>query len=220
MRPYPLALLCLAACNSAPQLDTRTFDVQYLPTDEAVTMIDPYVYVDRPGAPGRVTRTEQTVTVRETPDNLDRIAAVLARYDKPRPWVRLHFQIIAADGPRAADPRIAEVETELRKLFRYTGYRLMNETVLSGTARSSVSQQVGESPGSAIGVDIMDVRTTNDTGIVSMNVEFRTPEGTGLGSRINAREGQTVVLGNTQMRLGSGERGTIIVTVRPELVRG
>jgi hypothetical protein len=214
------SLLLLAACSAAPDLETRTFTVQHLRPDDAATMIEPYVYDQREGAPGRITYTEQTLTVRETADNLDRIAAVLAEYDKAKPWVRLHFQIIEADGARTTDPRIAEVEAELRKLFRFTGYRLLSEAVVSGTARSSVSQQVGEQPGFSIGVDIMDVRSINDTGIVAMNVQLRTNEGTGLGSQINAREGQTVVLGNTQVGMGPQRRSTVILTVRPELVRG
>jgi type II secretory pathway component GspD/PulD (secretin) len=219
MRSVPLLLLILVACSRAPDLETRTFDLQYLAPEDAGAMIDPYVYDSRDGAPGRITMTRQTLTVRETAENLDRIAEVLAQYDKPKPWVRLHFQLIEADGARTADPRIAEVEAELKKLFRFTGYRLLTEAVLSGTARSSVSQTLGEAQNFAIGVDITDVRTINDTGIVSMNVQLRSQFGTGLGSQINAREGQTVVLGNT--RMGEGARQTtVILTVRPELVRG
>jgi type II secretory pathway component GspD/PulD (secretin) len=218
MRTVPLFLLIAAACGRTPNLETQTFELQYLRPDDAATMIDPYVYADRAGAPGRITHTDQTLNVRETPDNLERIAAVLAQYDKPKPWVRLHFQIIEADGARTADPRIAEVEAELRKLFRFTGYRLLTEALLSGTARSNVSQMLGEAQNFSIGVDIVDVRTVNDTGIVVMNVQLRSVYGTGLGSQINAREGQTVVLGNTQV--GQGPRQTtVILTVRPELVR-
>jgi hypothetical protein len=219
MRFALLSLLTIAACGRAPQLETRTFDLQHLHPEEAASMVDPYVYADRPDAPGRITHTAQTLSVRETPDNLDRIAAVLARHDQPKPWVRLHFQIIEADGARAPDPRIAEVETELRKLFRFSGYRLLTEAVASGTARSSVSQAVGEGEGRfIIAVEIQDVRTVNDTGIVSMEVQLRSTRGLGLGSRINAREGQTVVLGNTQVGEGTS-RSTVILTVRPELVR-
>jgi hypothetical protein len=219
MRAFPLFLLALVACNAAPTLETRTFALQHLQPDVAATMIEPYVYDQRDGAPGRITHTAQTLTVRETADNLDRIAAVLAEYDKPKPWVRLHFQIIEADGARAADPRIAEVETELRKLFRFTGYRLLTEAVMSGTAQSDVSQAVGEGEGQFfIEVVIHDVRTVNDTGIVAMQVRLRSLIGLGLGSQINAREGQTVVLGNTQVGEGP-RRSTVILTVRPELVR-
>lgn len=218
MRHTLPVLLLLGACGSTPQLETRTFELQYLRPEEAASMIDPYVYVERSHAPGRITYTAQTLSVRETADNLERIAAVLAQHDKPKPWVRLHFQVIEADGIRTTDPRIAEVEAELRKLFRFTGYRLMTEAVVSGTAGSSVSQMVGEATDIAIGVDIIDIRSINDTGIVAMHVQLRSPAGTGLGSQINAREGQTVVLGNTQVGEGA-RRSTVILTVRPELVR-
>jgi hypothetical protein len=74
-------------------------------------------------------------------------------------------------------------------------------------------------------VDILDVRTIGDTGMVAMNVQLRSAvEGsTGVTSQINAREGQTVVLGNGlfTLELSPGGRrvGTVILTVRPELVR-
>jgi len=219
MRMLPILLLVLVACNAAPNLETRTFALQHLRPEDAATMIEPYVYDQREGAPGRITHTDQVLTVRETRDNLERITAVLVEYDKPKPWVRLHFQIIEADGARAADPRIADVEAELRKLFRFTGYRLLTEAVMSGTARSDVSQSVGEGDGQFfIEVVIHDVRTVNDTGIVAMQVRLRSLIGLGLGSQINAREGQTVVLGNTQVGEGP-RRSTVILTVRPELIR-
>jgi hypothetical protein len=164
--------------------------------------------------------------VRETSDNLDKIARVLAQYDVPSPWVRLHFQLIDADGATTTDPRIAMVETELKKLFRYRGYKLVAETVVSGTAQSHVEQAIGGQPsadgelrrdrtGYILAVDIGEVRTIGDSGFVSLQVHVHSPYGGALATRINARTGQTVVLGNAQL----DERGnTKILTVRAELV--
>ena len=116
----PLVLLT-AACGRTPQLDTRTFSLQYLSADAVHGLIEPYVYTDRADAPGSLSFTESTVTVRETADNLDKIARVLAQYDVPSPWVRLHFQLIEADVPRqnAASSR----------------HRSLQRTCLSRTAR-------------------------------------------------------------------------------------
>jgi hypothetical protein len=219
MRVLLSSLLMLAACGRGPGLETRTFALRHLRPGEAQAMIEPYVYDQREGNPGRMTATGSTLSIRETPENLDRIAEVLAEFDTPRPWVRLHFQLIEADGARAPDPRIADIEAELRKLFRFTGYRLIAEAVASGTAESEVTQAVGDGDPFFIDVVIHDVRTVGDTGIVSLEVKLRTLIGLGLGTRINAREGQTVVLGNAQTMDGS-KRSTVILTVRPELVRG
>lgn len=208
----------LAGCQRAPQLDTRTFPLHYLEPAAARGLIQPYVFADRVGHPGEMSFTENTVTVRETTDNLDKIARVLAQYDVPQAWVRLHFQVIEADGAGGADPRIADVETELRKLFRFQGYRLVAEAQLSGAARSSVAQEIAGAGERRyrIAVDIGSVRAIRDSGVVELHVELRSEHGAGLMTSLNAREGQTVVLGNAQLGPGTA---TTILTVRPELVR-
>jgi len=182
-------------------------------------LIMPYVFSDRTGAPGMISTTENTVTVRETPDNLAKIERVLAQYDLPSPWVRLNFQLIEADGASSRDPAIADVEAELRNLFRYAGYRLLSEAVVTGAARSHVEQVIGDAkrPESAyiLGVGIGEVRTIGDSGFVSLDVQLRSPMTGALQTRINARAGQTVVLGNAQLQRGGG---TVILVVRPELV--
>lgn len=57
--------------------------------------------------------TTGAISVRETSDNLDKIARVLAEFDKVRADVPLHFQLIEADGFTETDPRISAVEVEL-----------------------------------------------------------------------------------------------------------
>jgi hypothetical protein len=42
------------ACNSSPELDTRTFELQYLDAYTAASLIEPYVYTDREGAAGTI----------------------------------------------------------------------------------------------------------------------------------------------------------------------
>lgn len=227
-RTYPIlavlfAVVLTGACNE-PALETRTFALQYIEPNTAEGLIQPYVYHDRADNPGTLSFTSSTMTVRETPDNLDRIARVLAEYDIPSPWVRLNFQIIQANGNTTGDPRIAEVEAELSKLFRYEGYTLLAEAVVSGTAESEVTQQIGPmsgprsgmgEPAYFIGVNIGEVRLIGDSGFVSMHVRLQSHGGGGLSTRINARTGQTVVLGNAQMGTDSG---TTILTVRAELI--
>jgi hypothetical protein len=206
------------ACNSDPQLETRTFPLQYIEPHTAQGIIEPYVWL-RDGADGMMTMTENTVTVRETPDNLAKIAEVLAEFDVPSPWVRLHFQLIEADGAGAADPAIAEIESELRNLFRYEGYRLAAEAVVSGAAQSQVEQAIGgdvrQGEGYLLAVDIGEIRTIGESGYVALNVHLRSPYSGGLATRINARTGQTIVLGNAKLGEGSG---TTILAVRPEFV--
>ncbi|HVO33973.1 MAG TPA: hypothetical protein VMT21_00330, partial [Gemmatimonadales bacterium] len=127
--------LCLAAAcsNASPRLETRTFALHYLTEHEVMSLLMPYVDETRPGAKGEMTVGSGTVSVRETADNLDRIARALAQYDKPQPSVRLHFQVIRADGAAQSDSSIREVETQLRSLFRFRGYALVADGFVTGS---------------------------------------------------------------------------------------
>ncbi len=214
-----LLMIVPLACTRESTIDTRTFALQYIEAGTALGLLDPYVFGDRPNNPGTISATQSTVTVRETPDNLEKIARVLEEYDVPSPWVRLSFQIIEADGAAAVDPDIAEVEAELRRLFRYDGYRLVGQAVVSATSRSRVEQAIRSRADPEktffIEVEVGEIRQIGDTGFVNMHVELRAGVMGGLATQINARTGQTVVLGNAQ--LGGGD-GTTILTVTAELV--
>lgn len=201
----------LAACDTQPRLETRTFALQYIQSYEAAPLIEPYVYVDRESAPGTFSSSERGITVRETPDNLDQIARVLAEYDVPRQDVRLHFQLIQADGFTGRDERIAAVEEELRRLFQFQGYRLVSEAFVSATDRSEVEQDLGSDhmvqatiffhPGGSIRLE---------------NVQLFSHEGGDrLTTTVNIRPGQTLVLGSASR---AGENVTLLLTVRAEAI--
>ncbi|MDH3290129.1 MAG: hypothetical protein OEO20_11850 [Gemmatimonadota bacterium] len=221
-----LLLASLAACGGSAldRLDTQTFQLQHLDAQEAAQLIDPYVYHDREGAPGRMGHAGNTLTVRETKDNLDKISRVLTEFDRPKPGVRLHFQIIEASdrGPAEQfDPAIADVEAELRKLFKYQRYRLLNDAVVGGTEGSHIEQAVGDittPDGNSwmITANIGTVRAFGDSGSVELRVGIRSPYRGTLETTVNARAGQTIVVGNAQLASGGG---TVILTVKPEFVQ-
>lgn len=211
-------LLAVAACWG-PRLDTRTFQLNYLDGGEAAALLAPYVFTDRKDAPGQMNHVRGSLTVRETPDNLDKIARVLAEYDRAKPSVRLHFQIIQADGAATSDPAIADVEAALRKLFRFRGYRLVAEAVAGGMEGSEVRQIVGGTGGPfIITANIFDARGAGDSGSVRIGAGLEAAGATSLHTTVTLRSGQTAVLGNTQGGDKSGS-GTLILTVRPELVQ-
>ena len=124
----------------------RTFQVET--ADEAQlasvgTLIQPYVYKERPNAPGSMSIAAGAITVRETPDNLDQIARVLAELDlseTPAPSFRLQFQLVKANGTSASDPVIADVVEELRKTLRFDGYSLVGEAQIAVQPRASFGQ--------------------------------------------------------------------------------
>ena len=140
-------LLFIAACDQPDRsnaikppitdadLETRTFNLRIMKPEEAAALARPYVYEDRPGAPGDLSYFIDTplISVRETPDNLDKIARMLQEFDAGafQRQHRLHFQIVAANGGESHDARLASVEEELRKVFRFDGFTLIGEAYIT-----------------------------------------------------------------------------------------
>ncbi len=208
------AILALGAfgCeqNDTPELATRTFELLHMEDWVARELVEPYVYADRPGAPGKASVVEGKLTVRETRDNLQRIEETLIEFDRPKPVVRLTFQIIEANGEAEVDPRIAEVETALRQLFRFEGYRLLGEVMVHGTEGNGVFQEfdVPDLGASAIEATIRDVRTDSLGGSVQLEMSFHAGSRTVFGTTVRVRAGQTAVLGRTPSSVGG--RNTIL----------
>jgi hypothetical protein len=214
---FPTAIVALlTACSSrGPSLDTRTFALKYLRGQDAIPIVTPYVYADRPNAKGVFTVSDNAITVRETPDNLDKIARVLAQYDRPRPFIRLTFHLIEADGAATGDSAIRDVEATLRQLFRFHGYRLVGEGVVSATEKAEVSQMLAAEPEHyALTTTVMRLAGAADSATVELGVEL-----VGRGGRfrttVTIPVGKTAVLGNVQ---ASSKGRTLILTVRPEVL--
>lgn len=215
MRLFTLAILLLltiGACSRGPDLDTRTFEVRYADAYRIAEAVEPYVFTDREKNPGTMSVTRDLISVRETPDNLAKIERLLAEQDRPQPSVRLHFKIIRANGRQAtADTAIADIEAELRKLFRFERYRLLGETVIAGIAGSEITQLATSDLG--IRATIFGVRGRGDSATVSMEVILL--PGETLKTTVSIPVGETVVLGNAH----GMQQGALILTVRPELVQ-
>lgn len=208
-----LAWMLIAACSrSSPKLETETFALKYLSPSAARDLILPYVFTDRVGAPGALSVTDRALTVRDTHDNLERITRMLAQFDRPRPLVRLTFHLIQADGVTTSDPAIADVEATLRKLFRFRGYRLVEEGIFSATEGGEVTQQLGRG-GYVIHAELRRVSGPADSAIVELAVRLSGRD-VQFGTQVGVPAGKTAVLGN----VGEDPRGTLILTVQPELI--
>lgn len=207
------AATLLSGCDSKPRLETRTFALQNIEAHEAASLVDPYIYGTRDKAPGTLSQSSRAITVRETPDNLDQIARVLAEFDVPRADVRLRFQLIEADGFTDADPRIATVEAELRKVFQFRGYRLAGEAFVTATDGSQVEQGLG----SAHSVQTRIYRQ----GANSLRLEevqlWAHASGVRLTTTVNIRPGQTLILGSASRE---EDETTLLLTVQAEEVEG
>ncbi len=213
-------------------LEVRTFTLERLEAEQAFGLVDPYVYRDRESRPGTMTMSDGLITVRELPENLDRIAVVLEEYDRPRAAVRLHFQLIQANGFDDRDESIQAVETELRKLLRYSGYRLVGETVLQ-LREGGGGRQMLQGTLEGLGPDDSQFNLNASIGMVSTGEQgstvelwvelqhFGAPEPGDrrrnndiLGTDVNAANGQSLVLGTTSALTGGG---ALILVVTPTI---
>ena len=218
--------LLLVGCMGQPSLDTRSFELRHLEDHVALRLIDPYVYDDREGAPGTMTAVQGILTVRETRDNLDRIARALEEFDRARQTVQLTFQVIFGNGASSTDPAIAEVVTELRKLFRFKGYQLRATGVMTALERSNVGQTMYDQllPGNAryqrgrflqydVSADVGSVSGPADSLSVELAVHLSAFDTDLFDTSVVLGIGNTVVLGTLQLP----SNRALILTVRAEL---
>ena len=213
-----MALLLGRFCASegSPRLDVRTFTLQHRSGYEAAELVQPYVFSNRDGAPGSMSATPEAISVRETPDNLDRIAQLLDDFDQPIPTLRLRFQLIEADSFQDPDPAIADVVQELRGLFRFEGYRLLGEALVGVTGGTMDSQEFTQR---FLGTDeVFQVRSEvrpQRLGTVRL-APVQLWEGERdvlLETSVSVSSGQTVVIGGARARVGGR---SFILTVTAE----
>ena len=208
-----LLLLAAGACNRQVELDTRTFALDHIESWEAAALIAPYVYSDREGAEGTFSEGRGFITVRETEDNLEKIERVLSEFDRARPDIQLHFQLIEANGAETSDPAIAEVEAELRRLFRYQGYRLMGEAFARTTSEGGEFRQefMGTFPPYSVEARVIS-RSPEEVYLEAISL-IDDNHLNRFTTSVRIRIGQTLVLGSAERY---ADRATVILTVRAE----
>lgn len=220
----PLSAL-LAGCSrlGSPELEVETFTLEHRSGHEAADLVGPYIYTDRGENPGAFSVTREAITVRETRDNLEKIARVLEDFDRPLPGVTLYFQLIEADSFQEEDPAIADVVQELRSLFRFQGYRLLGETVVpvaGGTGDLQMFNQRFMGVDNPIMVEA-GVRVFRNGTIRLDPVQLRDTWNELMATSVNVKPGQTIVIGGTQARTETDEgrpygSRALIFTVRAE----
>ena len=202
------ASLVAAGCDKQRGMEVRTYELDRITFDDATALVTPYV---REGGTVTGHKTGGTLTIRETPERLEQIEAVLERHDGPASTVLLRFQIIEANGFTGRDSAIADVEASLRELFRYTGYRLSREVLVRVAEGEHFNQ--GEGTEFVLRGSVRHVREEGAERAIPVRIELHLSGGRGIESTINAVIGETVVIGTAA---SSGE-GALILAVRAEL---
>jgi len=213
------------AQDTTQPLAVKTFTLHYLQPHDAASLVSPYIQ-SRGGGVFEAGRNIQAITVRETPEVLARVDSLLRGRDRAPATVVFRFQLIAAEDTAVHDPAIAGLDSTLRGLFRFAGYRLLSQ----GTATAGDHQHFQLTMGAGddrfgLDGDVMALDTNDRTGSVQLMVRLvRKSAGMYQGKSLPSEGlletgltvplGQTVVLGSAAPR---GERRALILSVRPEV---
>lgn len=233
LRPNYVALLalCIASASplraqeTAPQVVVRTFTLRHIGPEDAAKLVAPYV-MSRAGGVFQAGGALRAITVRETPQALARIDSLLRAVDRARQVIVFRFQLISADDTPSRDPAVAAIDSTLRKLFRFAGYRLLAEgtAIASEHASFSLTLAAGEDR-FALGGLVQGVRAGAGRGSVHVAVSLTraataVQERMAGGGEVLLSTGVTVPIGQTAV-LGSAAPGgkiqALILVIRPEL---
>jgi hypothetical protein len=217
------------------QVVVRTFLLQNLSPEDAAKLITPYVDFTPGGGVFLAGNAVRGVTVRGIPAVVARADSLLKANDHAPVTVRLTFQLIAAldSSISVIDPSIAPLDEELRRLFKFRGYKLLSQgVVVAGEWRStSLTLASGRTELDQYLIEPFIERIdANGKGSVSVRVKLsgipfmtnsdgRTTGKTILESSFSSPFGQTMVLGSGSAFGGRVAGSALILSVRPEMIR-
>lgn len=208
----------------------RTVPLHHLTSMEAVKLLQPYVQTPGGGV-YEVSPNIRAVTIRETQSVFNEMSAVLERYDRDPATVTLNFQLIAAENTNTRDPAVASLDTLLRSVLKFTGYRLLTTSVAVASEGQGVTQTLSaDGDPLTLNVRVSELRTEGNDASVQLYVQVvrpgipASPANNGMGrpmseifaTGVRVPIGQTVVLGTSAVE---GGQRAMILTVRPQLAR-
>jgi hypothetical protein len=207
----------------------KTVTLRHLSSTEAMQLLSPYVQTVGGGVfqvPG-----VRAVTIREVPKVFAEMEKVLSSYDRSPAIVTLNFQLVAAENSNTRDPAVAGLDSLLRGVLKYSGYRLLRTTVANASENEHVVQSLAaEQDSYTLRVFVSQIQTIGADATVRLNVSLEkdayvtTPVGKTqvsgkdlLSTGVNVPIGHTVVLGAAA---ADGGNKALILTVRPQLAEG
>ncbi len=217
-----IGLLAITGCSGSPKLDIQTYEVKHLDQHQLSQLIEPYIFYDREGADGMYTLSGNILTVRETSDNLGRIAMVLKTYDIKKPTIRLYIDVIEADDGAEVDPAVRDIANRLKEIFKFEGYRKVSGGVLLATENTRVEQSMGDERSRVFWYTFAANcgRLTQDEGdwVIFTEMTLRRADGIEISTSALLREGQTTLVGTSATSEPDSGIKAVILAVRPEIV--
>jgi hypothetical protein len=209
--------------TARPQFIVKTVALHRLTSKEAVNLLSPYSQTPGGGV-YELSPNVRAVTIREVPRIFNEMMTVLAQYDREPATVTLNFQLVSAENTNTRDPAVAPLDSLLRGVLKFTGYRLLGTAVANASENMSISQKLsadGESL--TLQAAVTDLRIDGKDASVHIGVDLSRDLIAGKSQRVDLLStgvtvpiGQTVVLGTST--IDAGQRA-LILTVRPLLAK-
>jgi hypothetical protein len=143
---------------------------------------------------------------------------VLKQYDRDPATVSLNFQLIAAENTNKREPGLAGLDSLLRGVLKYSGYRLLMTSVASASEDGVVTQTLAaEGDTYTLEVGVHDLRIDGSDASVHINVrlfrDFNPNKGQMatqvLSTGVTVPIGQTVVLGTSAIDVRRSSAGSV-----------
>lgn len=209
----------------------KTVSLHHLASATAVKLLAPYTVT--PGGGVFEVPNVMAVTIREVPQIYNEMLGVLEKYDRDPATVILNFQLVSAEQTNSRDPAVAGIDSLLRGVLKYSGYRLLGTAMATTGESRMVTQTIAaDNETLSLMVEVRDVRVDGNDASVNLYVSLERPaipaQSTGtasVGGRapvnllttgVTVPMGQTVLLGTSAS--DNGQRA-LILTVRPQLAK-
>jgi hypothetical protein len=205
----------------------KTVTLHHLSSGQAVKLLNPYSVT--PGGGVFEVPNVMAVTIREVPRIYSDMMGVLEKYDREPASVVLNFQLVAAEPTNTRDPAVAGIDSLLRNVLKFSGYRLLGTAVATTGENHIVTQTIaGDSETLSLSVEVREVRVDGNDASVNLRVSlerpavqattnsYGRPRADLLSTGVTVPMGQTVLLGTSASE--NGQRA-LILTVRPQLAK-
>jgi hypothetical protein len=209
----------------------KTVSLHHLASATAVKLLTPYTVT--PGGGVFEVPNVMAVTIREVPKIYTEMLAVLEKYDRDPATVILNFQLVSAEQTNSRDPAVAGIDSLLRGVLKFSGYRLLGTAMATTGEAHMVTQTIAaDNETLSLTVEVRDVRVEGNEASVNLYVSLERPAipaqstvTASVGGRaavnllstgVTVPMGQTVLLGTSAS--DNGQRA-LILTVRPQLAK-
>jgi hypothetical protein len=188
------------------QHEVRTFMLRHLDPEAAAALVTPYVDLIPGAGVFRAGGSIRGITVRAPFTAMARVDGLLKEHDRAPTTVRLRFQVVSALDSAVSDPELSSIESELRSVLKFRGYRLLAQGFISSNDDSPASATLTDGKTDPFQIQTFTYRIDpSDRGSVSLNVALQGapftagPNRTGtkiIETRITMPFGQSVVVGS------------------------